>query len=445
MRKSHKKQLPLSQPTPDHPKAKEMSEISKILDQNRSIYDLVLQDISHGASDKGAQGMTAEQVVRAAIVKQMANCSYEELEFLLEDSVTFRFFCRFGFQDSFKKSTLNQNIKAISPESWEAINRCLIKFAESEAIEKGRKVRIDCTVVESNIHAPYDSELLWDGVRVLTRLLDTARFEYGFDFEYMNHSRAAKRRNLEITNARHKKERTKKYKALIKLTENTVNYAKMALSNLELSPLSLQEEILKNELSHFISLVEKVIDQAVRRVINKEKVAATDKIFSIFEEHTDIIIKDRRDTYYGHKICLSGGASNLILDCQILAGNPADSTLTKEMLERQKDIYGRPPLKVALDGGFASRKNLEDAKGLGIKDVCFSKGRGMDIKDMCRSEYVYKCLRRFRAGIESGISWLKRAFGLTRCMWRGLESFKSYVWASIVSANLQTLARHRLA
>jgi IS5 family transposase len=231
----------------------------------------------------------------------------------------------------------------------------------------------------------------------------------------------------------------------IKLTENTVDYAKTALSNLESSPLSLQEEILKNELFHFIPLVEKVIDQAVRRVINKEKVAATDKIFSIFEEHTDIIIKDRRDTYYGHKICLSGGASNLILDCQILAGNPADSTLTKEMLERQKDIYGRPPLKVALDGGFASQKNLEDAKGLGIKDVCFSKGRGMDIEDMCRSEYVYKCLRRFRAGIESGISWLKRAFGLTRCLWRGLESFKSYVWASIVSANLQTLARHRLA
>ncbi len=445
MRKSHKKQLPLSQPTPDHPKAKEMSEISKILDQNRSIYDLVLQDISQGDSDKGGQGMTAEQVVRAAIVKQMTNCSYEDLEFLLEDSLTFRFFCRFEFQDSFKKSTLNQNIKAISPESWEVINRCLIKFAESEAIEKGRKVRIDCTVVESNIHAPYDSELLWDGVRVLTRLLDTARFEYGIDFEYMNHSRAAKRRGLEIRNARNEKERTKKYKALIKLAENTVDYAKAALSVLGSSCFLLQQEILKNELSHFITLVEKVIDQTVRRVINKEKVAATDKIFSIFEEHTDIIIKDRRDPCYGHKICLSGGASNLILDCQILGGNPADATLTMEMLERQKDIYGRSPLKVALDGGFASRKNLEDAKGLGIKDVCFSKGRGMDIEDMCRSEYVYKCLRRFRAGIESGISWLKRAFGLTRCMWRGLESFKSYVWASIVSANLQTLARHRLA
>ena len=115
------------------------------------------------------------------------------------------------------------------------------------------------------------------------------------------------------------------------------------------------------------------------------------------------------------------------------------------MLERQQEIYGRPPLKVALDGGFASKENLKEAKEMGIRDVCFAKKRGLEISDMCRSEYVYKRLRNFRAGIESGISWLKRTFGLTKCVWRGLESFKSYVWASIVSANLLTMARHRPA
>jgi IS5 family transposase len=138
-------------------------------------------------------------------------------------------------------------------------------------------------------------------------------------------------------------------------------------------------------------------------------------------------------------------ASNLILDCRILSGNPADSTLTREMLERQEQLYGRPPLKVALDGGFASHENLETAKQQGITDVCFAKGRGLEEEDMCRSSYVYKALRKFRAGIESGISWLKRSFGLNRCVWKGLESFKSYVWASIVSANLLTLARYKLA
>ncbi len=111
------------------------------------------------------------------------------------------------------------------------------------------------------------------------------------------------------------------------------------------------------------------------------------------------------------------------------------------MLERHKEIYGHYPLKVALDGGFASKTNLDTAKGKGIKDVCFAKKRGLEEEKMCRSPWVYKRLRRFRAGIESGISWLKRCFGFARCMWKSLPSFHSYVWASIVSANLLTLAR----
>ena len=169
------------------------------------------------------------------------------------------------------------------------------------------------------------------------------------------------------------------------------------------------------------------------------------KVVSIFEEHTDIIVKDNRDTYYGHKICMTGGPSNLILDCQILEGNPADTQLVEQMLDRQQQIYDRYPLKVALDGGFASKENLLKAKERNIKDVCFAKKRGLEKTDMCRSEYVYNKLRRFRAGIESGISWLKRSFGLTRCTWKGFESFKCYVLSSVVAANLLTMARKKMA
>jgi len=135
----------------------------------------------------------------------------------------------------------------------------------------------------------------------------------------------------------------------------------------------------------------------------------------------------------------------LILDCVVLEGNPADSELTGMMLDRQEVIYGRYPLKAAFDGGFTSHTNLKEAKGNGVRDVCFSKGRGLEEEDMCRSKQVYKSLRKFRAGIESGISWLKRSLGLNRCTWKGFESFKSYVWASIVAANLLTLARKQMA
>jgi len=263
---------------------------------------------------------------------------------------------------------------------------------------------------------------------------------------FSDHTRRAKRRMLEIMNANSKKVRDKKYEDLLKVTHKTVDYAHKAVSLLEAPPFinsSLAETAwgMAEELKEIIRLTHKVIDQTTRRVIHDESVPASDKIVSIFEPHTDIIIKDRRDTYYGHKVCLTGGPSNLITDCLILDGNPADSDLTDQMLERHKEIYGHYPLKAALDGGFASKKNLVSAKGKGIKDVCFAKKRGLKEEDMCRSTWVYKRLRRFRAGIESGISWLKRCFGFARCMWKSLPSFKSYVWASIVSANLLTLAR----
>lgn len=243
----------------------------------------------------------------------------------------------------------------------------------------------------------------------------------------------------------------KAYRDLIAMTENTVGYAESALvalsgyhSAISIEQASFIEGAIK-ELAHYLILVRQVICQAKRRVIHGESVPASEKLVLIFEEHTDIIRKDRRETYYGHKICLAGGASNLILDCMILSGNPADSTLSQTMLDRQEKIYGRPPLKIALDGGFTSKNNLVTAKKQGVKDVCFSKGRGLAEQDMCRSPYVYKALRKFRAGIESGISWLKRSLGLERCTWKGFESFKSYVWASVVTANLLTLARKQLA
>jgi len=451
VRKTCKKQLPLPEASPVHPKIVELEKISSILSKNANIYALVAQDLGYADNDTGANGMTVEQVVHAAIIKQMEGFSYEELAFHLEDSRAYRTFCRFSFGETYAKSTLNGNIKAITAATWEQINITLLQYAMDKDIEKGRKVRIDCTVVESNIHDPYDSELLWDSVRVLTRILNQAKDHLsGLQFSFMNHSRSSKRRCLEIMNAKNAKGRKKAYKVLIKMTEKTVGYtesAQQALRNYQaktLDQVALGDEV-SRELAHYLPLVRQIICQTTRRVIHGESVPAPEKLVSLFEPHTDIIVKDRRETYYGHKICLTGGASNLILDCTILDGNPADSTLTGTMLERQEEIYNRPPLKVALDGGFASKENLKEAKEQGIKDVCFSKGRGLAAEGMCRSNYVYKALKKFRAGIESGISWLKRVFGLDRCLWKGYNSFKSYVWASIVSANLLTLARKELA
>ena len=450
MRKKSKKQLPLMPDASDHPQAAELENISRILDANAIICDLAMQDIckvSKGEHKSGANGMTAEQAVRAAIVKQMFNFCYKDLAFHIVDSKSLRRFMRIGIADKgFKKSTLNNNIKALSAQTWEAINGQLVQYAAEEKIEKAREVRIDCTVVESNIHEPTDSSLLWDSVRVLTRLLHRAKEDYGLRILFQDHSRRAKRRLLGIMNSRSKKDRKRKYADLIKVTDKTINYAHKAIEAIDKGASTSNGLILlRLDLNQYSQLAARVVDQTQRRVLLGESVPAADKVVSLFETHTDIIVKDRRDTFFGHKICLAGGASNLIVDCLIVDGNPADSSLTVEMLDRQKQLYGKYPLKVALDGGFASKENLNKAKEKQIKDVCFAKKRGLEVEKMCRSQWVYDRLRRFRAGIESGISWVKRCFGMTRCTWKGLGSFKSYVWASIVAANLLTLARKQTA
>ena len=206
--------MPLTITSIDHPHAEELEGISKILDANPIIYEWVLQDLTRKVmrTDTGAEGMSAEQVVRAAIIKQMEGYSYEELAFHLLDSVCYRRFCRIGIADKgFQKSALCNNIKAITPETWEAINRVLVAYGQDKGIEKGKQVRIDCTVVASNIHEPKDSRLLWDCVRVLTRML--GQIKERFDALYISfsdHTRRAKRRMLEIMNANSKKVRDKK-------------------------------------------------------------------------------------------------------------------------------------------------------------------------------------------------------------------------------------------
>ena len=440
-------------PIPDsHPHALELGEISDTLDAHPEMTDMVLADLIDGgiAPALGRGGMPAEQVLRAMIIKQINGFSYELLAFHLADSISYQAFCRVGFDQRLNAKTLQRNIKKVKPETLEAINGVLVMEAKSRGIERGRMVRTDCTAEETNIHEPSDSTLLFDVVRVLSRLMQKGK-ELGFDIDFVNHTRAAKRRSFEISNTRGKDKRKKLYQKLVKLTKEALDDAFYALPSFSSPPASIDAVglalsiAIEKDIEEYLPLGRKVVEQTEARVFRDESVAASDKIVSIFEPHTDIIIKDRRGTVFGHKLCLTTGTSGLILDLVILDGNPADSTLAIEAVERQKALYGRVPRQISFDGGFASKTNLADIKELGVKDVAFHKKRGLNVSEMAKSSWVYKKLIRFRAGVEGGISYLKRCFGLSRCNWKGLESFKAYSWASVLSANLLMLARHSLA
>jgi len=458
MRENDNPQMPLAPPWGKHERSRELETISEVLDQHPNLNVLAAADLCGARkSRRGRKGMTGEQVLRVGLLYMIFELTYEELAFHLEDSAAFRTFSRLPFDKAVKVSTLKKNVKRIGPETWEAVNLALVMTAEARGFEKGRMTRTDCTVVETNIHHPTDSTLLWDCVRVVTRILHKLAERFPDEpWKFHDRTRRAKRRAFEIEFPS-KKKGTKKseqrevlYRKLITITEEVYDYGLDALAKLkQVVPSGIIEVMFlgsaESELRGFLASTQMVLDQTRRRIIGGERVPVEDKIVSIFETHTDIIIKKNREVLFGHKVCLTGGRSSMILDAVIEDGNPADSTLVERSIERLTAIYERPPRQASFDGGFASKDNLQFAKDAGVEDVMFHKKCGLEVEDMTKSKWVFRKLRRFRAGIEGCISTLKRAFGMKRASWRGERGFKSYVWASIASFNAVILARHVLA
>jgi IS5 family transposase len=260
----------------------------------------------------------------------------------------------------------------------------------------------------------------------------------------------AKKRLLAIRNSRSDQARVQPYRDMVEIALKVAGYTQGALGALH--AWTGEDEAqrahglwIAQEMRRVLDLLLRVIDQTRRRVFDGEAVSAKEKVVSLFEEHTDIITKSRRETQFGHKVCLVTGASSMVLDCVIERGNPADSELFARMLDRQEALYGRYPRQSTADGGFASKGNLAAGKDKGVKDVCFAKKRGLTIAAMAKSPWVYRLLRNFRAGIEANISVLKRAFGLDCCTWSGWRGFLSYVWSAIIAYNLAVMARVLIA
>jgi len=429
-----------------HEIGQELKTMSVWLDDQLDLLDWVAADVKQrNVEETGRKGLSIESVLRCALLKQYRQLSYEDLVFCLMDSDSCRTFARLKAGWFPKKAAFQSGISASSEVTWEQINLRLLQSAQRAKVEKGKMLRIDSTVTEAPIHEPSDSTLLWDSVRVLVRLLRQAEeLAAGVTvIAYRNHQRLAKRRMRAIRYTRGQDQKAALYRDLLAVTRNSLGYVEDAATRLRAvlpyDPLGCARW--QSQWRHYQPLIRQVMDQAERRVFQGESVPAEEKIVSLFEEHTDILVKGSRDVQYGHKLNLSTGRSGLILDVVIEAGNPADVERFLPMLERHIAHYGQAPRQMAADGGYASSENLRDAKALQVDDVVFHKKRGLKIEEMARSPWVYRKLRNFRAGIEAGISCMKRAYGLGRCTWKGLAHFKAYVWSSVVAHNLALFAR----
>jgi IS5 family transposase len=447
MRRTIREQRSLAPPPRPIAKAREYEEMSRLLEAVPEAAELVLADLVSGGvnADRGRHGMAGEQVLRAKILRQREGFSYANLAFEIAANTTFQAFCRQAPDQCWSKSTLHRNLSAVSATTLERINRLLLGVARHDGIETGERVAVDATAVETDIHRPTDSKLLLDVVRVLTRLTHAAVRVFVTE-PFTDRARAAARLNWRISSARRKVQRVPLYRELLDVAQQTIDDARRVAARL----LAFADPVfvhaarrLEDTLRVVLALGERVVYQTYRRVVEGKPVPARDKVLSIFEPHTDLIVQGNSITY-GHKVTFTTGVSGLVLDAVVEEGNPNDVTKTLVMLQRQAEIYGCPPAEAAFDGAYSSTANLAAAKALGVKDVVFSKHAGIKVEAMVSEPSQFEVLRCFRTGVERAIGFLKGSFGLRRCPWNGRTAFCAYVWSSVLSANLVVLARRRM-
>ena len=425
----------------EHEFGVQLKALSDILDQYPAILTLVAKDlIDDTVSGTGRQGLSVENVFRCIILKQLLNISYRKLSFHLSDSVTYRAFTRLPHDIYPSDSGLQAVMRKISPETLEKVHELILKkWVENRTISVD-KLRVDSTVVASNIAPPSDSQLLNDSIRVLSRLLAKSQLATGIKFRFHDQRKRAKSLAFSIFNAK-KAEKEALYPQMLHTAGTVLQQVDRALETISVGRKDLRANKWLNELIHYKTLLLKVIDQTTRRVIHKEKVPSLEKVVSIFEPHTDIIVKGFRDTQYGHKINLSSEVNGFITAFSIEEGNPSDKELWLPVVEYHQQLLNQIPETIIGDGCYASKSNVEESKSLGVKRVVFSKPVGLSLHDMGIKKKTLEKLRHFRAGVEGNISELKRAFGATKATWKGLDGFKAYVWSSVISYNLTRLAR----
>jgi IS5 family transposase len=456
MRPLIKPQMNLFFQWPEHKLGKELQKMSEVLDRHPEFALWAHEDLSKGKIETGNTGLSADQTLRAATIKNLRGLSYEKLAFNLMDSNSSRAFLMMGPGESYSSSCLQDAVSKISEETWEKISVELVLDAKEQGIEDCRRARVDSTVTDSNIHHPTDSSLLYDCIRVTNRLFQRLRKmtkKQSWRFSTNKDVKDAKTLRYKINNAKNDEERLPLYKDLLKISERLEKDFPSILKKIEKVVMkknhgSKSKSKMEKDYEQLLDVhfyLEKIIYQTIKRVIKGQSVPSAKKIVSIFEPHTDIIVKDRRETQFGHKVFVTSGKSNMILHCDIPKGNPNDSEMFMKTLNSLNESYNRYPFKVSADGGFASKENVEDAHDLGVRDVCFPKKCNMEITDMVKSSWVYKNLLNWRAGIEAGISFLKRCFGMSKANWTGFDGFKKYIRNGIATFNLMVLARHEIA
>src|SRR6516225_3462693 len=430
--------------------------ISKFLDSQHDMIERVRRDLVRGLkkSRKGRRGLTAPQVLRSLVLMRVKNWDYRELRERIADGVTLRQFTDFYCDPVPKHDAFNRGFNRLTPQTLKAVNDLVVQAAVGLGLEDGARLRVDTTVVETDIHHPTDNTLLWDVVRVVTRLV--GRLAKALKMRrikgFRDRRRSARRRMYEIqrmTTRQRQECQTTIYRALIGIAEEVVASAKTALdktSKLRGKSLAaaMMIDALREQIAHYCDLGKRVINQARRRVLEGQQVPNAEKIYSIFEPYTDLIKrgKVRTPVEFGHKVFLAESAKGLITQYEVIKGNPPDEVHVASSLQRHRQAFGRAPELYGSDRGFFSEQNLASCKHAGVKLVCIPQrgGKRTPRRQAYESSPAFKNGQRFRAGIEGRISVLFRGRGMKRCLAEGRDRFELWVGAAVLANNLMAIA-----
>jgi IS5 family transposase len=430
--------------------------ISSFLDRQHELVERVRRDLVRGLKKprKGRRGLTAPQVLRSLVLMRVKNWDYRELRERIADGLTLRQFTDFYCDPVPKHDAFNRGFNRLTPETLQAVNNLVVQAAVALGLEDGAKLRVDTTVVETDIHHPTDNTLLWDVVRVVTRLF--GRLAKALNMRrikgFRDRRRSARRRMYEIqrmTTRQRQQRQTAGYRELIGITEEVVASARTALEKTARMRgkdffADMAIDAIRDEIAHYCGLGERVIDQARRRVLEDEQVPNAEKIYSIFEPHSDLIKrgKVRTPVEFGHKVFLAESAKGLITQYEVLKGNPTDDVHVAPSLKRHRRTFRRAPELYASDRGFFSEQNVAACVNGAVNTVCIPQRGGS--KTPQRQAYEksapFKQGQRFRAGIEGRISVLMRGRGMKRCRAEGAERFALFVGAAVLANNLMIVA-----
>jgi IS5 family transposase len=426
----------------------ELAVVDTILNKHPEIVEMVKQEVT-GGQESGALGRkdmpTVEQIVRVAIYKEIKNLTYRELEYQQYDSRLCAVFIKLDDRKPFSFKVFQKYISLISGETLNKMLVAINKIAIGEGMEDGRSIRTDSTVVETNIHYPTNNSLIWDCMKTIDRLLKKLK-DSGVEIKVRSYKKQGKKNHYKINNTKSKDKRKEEFKKQLKLLRSSINQAERALTVVPPKRIEgwIKAEAAIKALRGLLKKAERIYDISWRHEILGESVPNEEKIFSIYEEHTDIIVKGKREVEFGHKMNLATGRSNLILDCRILDGNPSDKTLYTDVLDRIEANYGIVPRDMVTDGGYASKENARLAQEKGIINIVFNKITG-SLKNIVRSTNIETRLKKWRSGIEAVISNLKRGFELFRCEWRTRARFDAKVHWNVIVYNIRVMTGALLA